>query len=568
MKFLAPVSGEAAIPSDNQPPPRPCSGFTALIEAEEGFPALERAALEAERSIWACFRIFDPLTATRSKEARELGLQTWRELLDHVAEKGVQIRFMVSDFDPIGAPGLHEGCWSSVYALKRLSEGNGDRDVEVIAARHEARVGRGLRFTFYLYALKKLRSQLLDLNELETDERQKIFHARPGIWRHLRIRSNGRIGWRSARLPLLFPVTHHQKLAVFDGNRAILGGLDVDERRYDDHDHSRPAEQTWHDVSVEVDGPVAVDAARHFAEGWNRDRRRAAADLRGFSRRAPERLDAPSEPAPALDVPETGDLPEAEGEEGVQLVLTRSIARRFQAFRMSPRTVSNGLERAHEELFRSAERLIFVETQFFRHRPIAKMLARCAQERPELNLLMVLPMAPEDAAFGRSDGLDVRKGEALQAECCDIVQDAFGERAFFMSPLRPVASESDGRDANNGREIIYVHAKVAIADDATALVSSANLNGRSMRWDTEAGVLIRHPDEVAGLRERLFRAWLPKDAPAAAFDPATAVAEWRRMAHEALRHPPSPRFGFLAPHDKEATERYGIDVPLAPDELV
>ncbi len=43
------------------------------------------------------------------------------------------------------------------------------------------------------------------------------------------------------------------------------------------------------------------------------------------------------------------------------------------------------------------------------------------------------------------------------------------------------------RDRLGGAPMIYVHAKVSIFDRSAAIVSSANLNGRSLRWDTEAG---------------------------------------------------------------------------------
>jgi hypothetical protein len=40
-----------------------------LIEAADMFPALEERVLDAKRSVWLSFRIFDPDTATRSDRA-------------------------------------------------------------------------------------------------------------------------------------------------------------------------------------------------------------------------------------------------------------------------------------------------------------------------------------------------------------------------------------------------------------------------------------------------------------------------------------------------------------------
>lgn len=69
---------------------------------------------------------------------------------------------------------------------------------------------------------------------------------------------------RLMSLPPLCPATHHQKLAVFDRKRLYVGGLDLDERFYDTPDHHLLGQETWHDVQLMVEGPVARDAAAHL----------------------------------------------------------------------------------------------------------------------------------------------------------------------------------------------------------------------------------------------------------------------------------------------------------------
>ena len=145
---------------------------------------------------------------------------------------------------------------------------------------------------------------------------------------------------------------------------------------------------------------------------------------------------------------------------------------------------------------------------------------------------------------------------------------SFGERAAIISPARQVQSTSDGRDQIHGAEIIYVHAKVAIADDARAIVSSANLNGHSLRWDSEAGVVCDDPDTVAALRRALFRHWL-RDEPDTSFtDPRTAAAAWRALAQANAALAPERRTGLILPHDPRPAREIGIDVPGAPEEIV
>jgi phospholipase D1/2 len=139
---------------------------------------------------------------------------------------------------------------------------------------------------------------------------------------------------------------------------------------------------------------------------------------------------------------------------------------------------------------------------------------------------------------------------------------------FIASPVQPRASASTGRDALWGAPIVYVHAKVSVFDERAAIVSSANLNGRSLYWDSEAGVELTDPGEVRALRERCFRHWLPDDADEACLDPARAVEAWRRLAVANLRAEPARRRGFLVPYDPTPAERFGRDLPGVPNEIV
>ncbi len=412
--------------------------------------------------------------------------------------------------------------------------------------------------------MMQLEKQRRELNEMPEDERRATFLLRPGIWSFLRLGHRGRLVWRAYRLPRLYPVTHHQKIAVFDGTRAVIGGLDVNERRWDTKQHHRPAPQTWHDISVMVDGPVATDIGRHLADGWNDNRQRMAALRREQRRFAPP--GAPELPMPAgpLTAP---DEPTAVAEHGLKLV--RTVSKNHPAFlRFSPVTLLSEIEEEHLRLIDEARQLIYIESQFLRSEPIAEALARAARARPGLGLIMIVPAAPEQIAFDRKSGLPERLGEHLHSECIECVRDGFGERAAILSPARPVSSNSTGRDQTHGAEIIYLHAKVIVVDDRKAIVSSANLNGRSMRWDTEAGVACTVPEKAAFLRRRLFENWLPDDAEPAMFELGSAPAAWRRMAEEDAARPPERRHGFLVPHDETAAEELGLDVPGMPDEAV
>ncbi|MEM9013090.1 MAG: phospholipase D-like domain-containing protein [Pseudomonadota bacterium] len=507
----------------------PVATFQPLFTAEEAYPALEALFLAARRHVTASFRIFDLQTRLRSAEARAIGA-CWFDLICHTIERGVDIDFVLADFDPILAPALHAATWRSAqqfYAAQECSPGPGR--LRFTPALHPAVAGRVPRTVYWPLVRRKLRAQLAELNRLLGPERQAALRHRPGLWPLVRTDAEGQLTLAGGA-PLLFhPATHHQKLAVFDDATVFLGGQDVDERRYDDRRHSRPAEQTWQDVSCIFTGPAVRFAIDHLA-----------------------RFRSVAEPTPTRS----------------PFLRTMSRPWRRNPFAISPRTVLAEIEAETCRLFARAESLIYIETQFLRSQPIARALAAAGRRNPRLTVIVMLPAAPEDVAFENATGLDARFGEYLQARAVRIVRRAFGQRAFFGMPLKPVAKQSPGRDTAEGAPIVYIHSKLTIVDDRGAIVSSANLNGRSLRWDTEAGIRLDRADQVRDLRQQAFQSWLPADASPACFDPAGAAAAWRALAEANVAVPPHARRSFLAPYQAAKARRFGTPAPFIPEETV
>jgi phospholipase D1/2 len=537
-----------------------------LLTAAEAYPAFERAVLEAQTEIWGSFRIFDPLTRLRSPEAQAVG-ETWFDLIVHTLRRGVAIHLVISDFDPVARPSLHRGTWAALRRLWAAAEVAGPRagPLRARAAMHPALTGALTRAALWPQSQACLARTARWLNDLPPAERQRALQDMPGLHDLLRPRANGQVRPRLGRIPRLHPATHHQKLAVIDRRQLYIGGLDLDERRWDTPEHDRPGEETWQDLQLMVQGPVVAEAQVH---------------LESFL----PVVEGEAEPAPQR-----------------RLLRTLSRRRAFSLSSFGPEPVLHEILDAHEMLAGKAQRLIYLETQFFRDTGLARRLARAAREQPELGLILILPAAPEEVAFGSNWGIDTRFGEYLQARCLRILEEAFGPRLFvggaaqprrhghasrggaeqagpegkdgpevYLGPDAPepqVPPEAAGRDRLKGAPLVYIHAKVSIFDDA-AIVSSANLNGRSLRWDTEVGVYLTGRDEVRRLRERVMRHWLPRDADPRYLDPAQAVAMWRMLALRNARLPPERREGFILPYDVEAAERLGRSAPGVPEAMV
>ena len=517
----------------SSPPP-----IEIFVTAAEAYPAVGRAFLQAEREIMAGFRVFDLKTKLRSPEGQSIG-PTWFELMIHTLRRGVSVRIVLADFDPLARPRLHRATWRSVRMFWAAAEmaGPGAR-LEVVPSMHSAVAGIWPRILFWPVVKTRLGRVTGWLRRQVSSRRLRALREMPGIEEML-VAKDELPRPRLFVVPPLYPATHHQKLAVFDERRLYIGGLDLDERFYDTPQHRQPGHQTWHDVQLMIDGPIARDGRAHLLDFLDIIDGKAEA----------------SDPFPDRT--------------GLRFVRTLSRRRGRGAWRfISPEPAVAEIEAAHRAGIAGATQLVYVETQYFRDRRLARLLAEEARRKPDLRMILILPGAPDDVAFEGSTRLDARLGEFLQAKCLRILRRGFGRRLFVGGAAQARRTDATGRAQLRGAPLVYIHAKVSIFDDAQAIVASANLNGRSLRWDTEAGVVLTRPAEVARLRQRLMAHWLPKDAAGDFFDPDRAVAAWWRLAAQNAKLPPERRRGFLLPYDLRSAEEFGRAFPLVPDEMV
>lgn len=505
------------------------------VTAAEAYPALERQFLSAEREIWASFRIFDLSTRLRSEEGWKIG-EDWFDLIVSTLNRGVDIHLTVTDFDPIGGHDLHRICWRTcrqVAAAREAATGSGS--LTFVGSRHAATVGALPRGVFYPLIRRRLSKIARFLNDATPAERKDFLADVPDLRRCLECEGEGPVR-PLAVFPRIWPATHHQKMAVFDRVRVYIGGLDLDERRYDDPTHDRASARTWADVQVLAEGPVVEAAQTH---------------LESFHRVVAGEVD-PAPPAPGF------------------LRTLSSVRSGAAPFAMSPRWRCREIEKAHLDAVAQARSFIYLETQYFRHLPLARALARRGRDCSDLRLMLVLPGAPEDVAFEGNRDRDARLGEWLHSRCIRTLRKGFGrDRLLVASPVQPRPANGKGRDSLHGSPIVYVHSKVSIFDNRLAIVSSANLNGRSLRWDTETGLAFNDPGQIARVRTRVMEHWMPPGGSAdylGADDHAFRL--WRGHVEANRRRAPDDRKGFLVPHDNRPADELGEPLPGIPDDAV
>jgi len=250
---------------------------------------------------------------------------------------------------------------------------------------------------------------------------------------------------------------HHEKTVVIDDRIAFVGGIDLtseDGDRFDTPSHPARAKVGWHDVATRIEGPSVGDVAEHFCMRWH--------ETTG------ERL-APPEPQPAA-----GD---------VELQIVRTVPEKI--YEATP-TGDFGILESYVRAFRAAERFIYLENQFLWSPEIAAILAEkiAHPPTPDFRLLVVLPAKPTTGADDTRGVL----GELLEA-------DADQGRVFASTLYARSGVRADP---------IYVHAKLAVIDDAWLTIGSANLNEHSLFNDTEMNIVSHDPTLARETRLRLW----------------------------------------------------------------
>ncbi|HEV8450343.1 MAG TPA: phospholipase D family protein [Gaiellales bacterium] len=279
---------------------------------------------------------------------------------------------------------------------------------------------------------------------------------------------------------------HHEKTIVIDGREAFVGGIDLTSLSGDRRDSSRhPARAAvgWHDVAAVVSGPVVADVAEHFALRWH--------GVTG------ERL-AVGAPAPAA------------GSSTVQLV--RTVPERVYG---GLRQGSFGVLESYVRAIRSAQRLIYIESQYLWSPEIVALLAEKLRDPPhdKFRMLLVLPGRPKG-------GTDDTRGALAEL----ITADDGAGRVLACSLYAPAGSVSD---------LIYVHAKVGVIDDRVLIVGSANLNDHSMFNDTEAALVTDDAELATATRHRLWAEHLECSLAEASGDATELIDQvWRPRCEE------------------------------------
>ena len=281
--------------------------------------------------------------------------------------------------------------------------------------------------------------------------------------------------------------SHHEKIVVVDDEVAFVGGIDLSDfraDRFDSPEHPPRPGTGWHDVALQLRGPVVTDVSDYLRNRW--------AEV------THEWLPAPSPQAPAGDVT-------------AQFVATIPE----HIYGSVPRGSFRILE-AYVRALRSAQRFIYLENQFLWAPEIVTVLAEKLAHPPsdDFRLVVLLPARPNS---GKDDTL----GQLA------VLAEADDGRGRFL------ACSIYSRDAERVARPVYIHAKVGIVDDAWLTVGSCNLNDHSLFNDTEANIVVCDPHLARETRLTLWSEHLEMAVDELQGDPNLIIDErWKPRAAE------------------------------------
>jgi phosphatidylserine/phosphatidylglycerophosphate/cardiolipin synthase-like enzyme len=315
----------------------------------------------------------------------------------------------------------------------------------------------------------------------------------------------------------------------------------------------------YQDVSSRLRGPILCDLNHNFCQAWDESTPPSSYFTEKYwlvtkylSRgihvisRAVQKL-IHSDPDPDFAGRRKAVKPDAftltGGQHSVQLLRTQ------------PMHGEKMIKECYANLARLTHHYIFIQNQYIQYGTWATHFKECIQRLRDGGFtkpiyVFILTSTPE------RDGMDIAtydvaqqlgQSETMKVEHEEAVKQARqGKRKM---PLMPEDLAIDGINVVMGSlwtcaqpkpkpdeyEEVYIHAKVAIVDDAAFTLGSANLNLRSMAIDSELNILSQAKDVAYKLRCDLFNQCFGAPGPEQLGDMKKTFNKWQKRMQKNMQ---------------------------------
>ncbi|MES2443245.1 MAG: phospholipase D-like domain-containing protein [Pseudomonadota bacterium] len=483
--YVRPATRGLATPLING---RSSGGAGPNVDLTEPLDAMERAvkALGKDDALYISSWFFGP--ATKLTAGGLPGVTTWGQLLAKKATEDVRISMLINDFDPISK--LDQ--WLAADGLEPLNK------------------------------------IIDDLPVTKRDNLKYIVCMHPAHLGKLKAAIAGQ-GFND-----IYVASHHQKFMIARKGKdltAFCGGVDIERSKstetWDDVHYGG-----WHDIHLQLEGPITRDLEREFVERWNRSRpgsRPAHPGWGGFEGLVVTPL------SPADDVP---------AKKVHLLQMTRTVSDDGVTSLYS--TKRDDIKQTYRRAIQGAKQFLYLENQYFRSTELADWIVAAGTADPLLTVIMVVIGAAEDGKNALTE-----HGDFLQFQTFDRIHKGLGARAEFYTMY--------------GRS---VHSKFLTVDDAWMTIGSANANVRSFELDSELNVQIADPALTKAFRTRLWARNLGEtEAAVGGWAPADFLAHWKTVATANTGKALTAMAGAgIIPFDY--TKKPGVEHGIVPDALV
>jgi putative cardiolipin synthase len=280
---------------------------------------------------------------------------------------------------------------------------------------------------------------------------------------------------------------YHEKYFVVDGERAVVGGMNVGD------EYARVGDDPvliWRDQDIFLEGPVVADVARAFRENARyfrriHDRRPGLLDSDGYwsawRRIHPDLRESVTEALgrdrawsrPEIDPLDVDDLTsrqvQTEAHDGVEVQFIRS----------RPRLGERWIDEVYREHIEAAESSIVIANAYFIPTDeLREALEAAARRGVEVTVIT----------------------NSKETNDIPLINDA--GRVSYQPLIDAGVRVYEWHAERHGEGTL--HAKLAVFDSQTAIIGSYNLDPRSLALNSEDVVVVDHPGIAAELHRRVI----------------------------------------------------------------
>jgi phosphatidylserine/phosphatidylglycerophosphate/cardiolipin synthase-like enzyme len=323
--------------------------------------------------------------------------------------------------------------------------------------------------------------------------------------------------------------SHHEKLCLIDGRVALCGGIDLCDERWDTrahlyHDSRRSLDLKeehhgpYHDLAVQVSGPICLEFHRHIADRW-------------------ELISSiPFPPEPRF----SQNARHPQHASGHAVYFSRTLAR--IDIERGQHHVVREVEFLYRDLIERAQKRLILEGQYYWSREFNDLLIRKIQKMRGQDFEIFLILA------------DLRKAKSLtrvmsqyELRLLDRLEIAARAANVRLTLGMPYSYPWD--NTQEPARPVYVHSKTVIVDDRYLSIGSANFAARAFRLDSEVNLTFEARTDaerrhIENFGNRLLAHWNTGTIELRPINPALLLHHGR--GSNRWFEPPSPNFTWIA----------------------